>query len=108
MYNSLFLNLPFQKVTNIGMLIPLLYHGCRNGLESGRTPVEILESFFKAQTTMETGKEKIDFMFRVIQNLFKKPRNIDPKKSQRSLVHQNVIRIHIGRNTGPVFRFRKF
>ena len=67
MYNSLFLNLPFQKITNIGLLIPLLNHECRQGLESGKEPLEILDSFFKVHTTLKSEKERIDFMFRVIQ-----------------------------------------
>ena len=33
-YNSLFLNLPFRKVSNIGMLIPLLHHVCQQGLDA--------------------------------------------------------------------------
>jgi len=66
-YNSLFLSLPFQKITNIGILIPLLNHVCRKGLESGKEPLEILETFFRVHTTLESEEEKIDFMFRVIQ-----------------------------------------
>lgn len=66
-YNSLFLNLPFQKITHIGILIPLLNRLCRNGLDSGKEPVEILDSFFNMHTSMASEKEKIDFMFRVIQ-----------------------------------------
>ena len=66
-YNSLFLSLPFQKVTNIGILIPLLNHECRKGLESGKEPLEILETFFRVHTTLESEEERIDFMFRVIQ-----------------------------------------
>ena len=66
-YNSLFLNLPFQKVSNVGMLIPLLQHVCKQGLGSERDPLTILDSFFNAHTGMKTEKEKIDFMFRVIQ-----------------------------------------
>ncbi|MDA3789692.1 MAG: phosphoenolpyruvate carboxylase [Desulfobacula sp.] len=67
LYNSLFLNLPFQKVTNIGLLIPLLNNDCRSGLESGKEPLEIFDSFFMNQTTLNSEEEKIDFMFRVIQ-----------------------------------------
>jgi phosphoenolpyruvate carboxylase len=66
-YNSLFLSLPFQKITNIGILIPLLNQECRKGLESGKEPLEILDTFFRVHTTLESEKEKIDFMFRVIQ-----------------------------------------
>ena len=66
-YNSLFLSLPFQKITNIGILIPLLNHECRKGLESGKEPLEILDTFFKVHTSFASENEKIDFMFRVIQ-----------------------------------------
>ncbi|MCJ8500125.1 phosphoenolpyruvate carboxylase [Desulfatitalea alkaliphila] len=66
-YNSLFLSLPFRKIANIGNLIPLLNHECRKGLESGKEPLEILDTFFRVHTKLETEEEKIDFMFRVIQ-----------------------------------------
>jgi phosphoenolpyruvate carboxylase len=66
-YNSLFLNLPFRKVSNIGMLIPLLHHVCQQGLDAERDPLTILDSFFSVHTSIKTEKEKIDFMFQVIQ-----------------------------------------
>jgi len=66
-YNSLFLNLPFRKISNIGMLIPLLHHVSKSGLESGSDPQEILDSFFRLNTGITSEEEKIDFMFRVIQ-----------------------------------------
>jgi phosphoenolpyruvate carboxylase len=66
-YNSLFLNLPFRRVNNIGILIPLLHHACKHGLDSGKEPLEILDSFFSVHADIKTEKEKIDFMFRVIQ-----------------------------------------
>ncbi len=66
-YNSLFLNLPYPNISNIGMLIPLMQNVCKNGLESGRDPIEILDSFFSIHTNIKSEKEKIDFMFRVIQ-----------------------------------------
>jgi phosphoenolpyruvate carboxylase len=66
-YNSLFLNLPFRGISNIGMLIPLLQHVCQQGLEAGRDPLGILDSFFEVHSDISTEKDKIDFMFRVIQ-----------------------------------------
>ncbi len=66
-FNSLFLNLPFRKISNIGMLIPLLQQVCRQGLDTGSDPLGILDSFFDVHTGIKTEKEKIDFMFRVIQ-----------------------------------------
>ena len=66
-YNSLFLSLPFRKISNIGMLIPLMHHVCKEGLESGNDPLEILDSFFTVHADITSEEEKIDFMFRVIQ-----------------------------------------
>jgi phosphoenolpyruvate carboxylase len=66
-YNSLFLNLPFRKVSNIGMLIPLLQQCCKQGLDSGRDPLDILDSFFSNHTNITTEEEKIQFMFHVIR-----------------------------------------
>ncbi len=66
-YNSLFLNLPFRKISNVGMLIPLLHHLSKQGLESAKDPLEILDSFFSTHANIKSEKEKIDFMFRVIQ-----------------------------------------
>ena len=66
-YNSLFLNLPFQGISNVGMLLPLMHHVCKDGLESGKDPLQILDTFFSMHTAIKTEEEKIDFMFRVIQ-----------------------------------------
>ena len=67
LYNSLFLNLPFQNLTHIGLLIPLLNQACRQGLDSGKEPLEILDFFFKMHTDLASEQETIAFMFRVIQ-----------------------------------------
>jgi phosphoenolpyruvate carboxylase len=67
LYNSLFLNLPYRKVSNIGMLLPLLYQVCKEGLRSGKDPQEILDSFLETHANLHSEEEKIDFMFRVIQ-----------------------------------------
>jgi phosphoenolpyruvate carboxylase len=66
-YNSLFLNLPYSSVSNIGMLIPLLLEESKIGLSKGENPADILASFFDKHTSLRTEKERIDFMFSVIQ-----------------------------------------
>ena len=66
-YNSLFLNLPFNKIRNTGMFIPLLQQLCKEGLEAGKDPLELLDSFFKIHANIQTEEGKIDFMFRIIQ-----------------------------------------
>ena len=66
-YNSLFLNLPFNNIRNTGILIPLLHQVCKKGFERGKDPQEILDSFFATHTNIKSEQEKIDFMFRIIQ-----------------------------------------
>lgn len=66
-YNGLFLNLPYSKESKIGLMIPLLYDVCKQGLESGKNPQEILDSFYSDFLGLENENEKLDFMFRVIQ-----------------------------------------
>ncbi|MEX0287572.1 MAG: phosphoenolpyruvate carboxylase [Flavobacteriaceae bacterium] len=66
-YNSLFLNLPYRNIENVGMLIPLLFRYCEKGLQSGKNPSEILEAFFENYVQVASEKERIDFMFRIIQ-----------------------------------------
>lgn len=66
-YNSLFLSLPYPRVSHIGMLVPLLYEVSKKGLEQGKEPEEILDTFFASHTELKTEEEKIDFMLRVIQ-----------------------------------------
>ncbi len=66
-YNSLFLNLPFRKISNIGMLIPLMQDVFKRELDSGSDPLTIMDSFFITHANLKSEEEKIDFMFRVIQ-----------------------------------------
>jgi phosphoenolpyruvate carboxylase len=66
-YNSLFLNLPFNKIRDTGMFIPLLQQVCKSGLDSGKEPIEILNDFFKVHVSINSEDKKIDFMFRIIQ-----------------------------------------
>lgn len=66
-YNSLFLNLPYKNIENVGMLIPLLLNQSEKGLRKGLNPKEILESFFESFVDLKSEKEQIDFMFRIIQ-----------------------------------------
>ncbi len=66
-YNSLFLNLPYRNIENVGMVIPLLLHQSVKGLKSGKNPQTILEGFFQNYVNIELEKDRIDFMFRIIQ-----------------------------------------
>nr|WP_299345613.1 phosphoenolpyruvate carboxylase [Allomuricauda sp.] len=66
-YNSLFLNLPYRDIENVGILIPILMDQCEKGLSLGKKPQEILDAFFKNFTGITDEKERLDFMFKIIQ-----------------------------------------
>ncbi|KEZ94648.1 phosphoenolpyruvate carboxylase [Nonlabens ulvanivorans] len=66
-YNSLFLNLPYSNIENVGMLIPLLMEQSQKGLKEGLNPKEIIEAFFNGFADLHTEQDRIDFMFRIIQ-----------------------------------------
>lgn len=66
-YNSLFLNLPFQDIYQTGTLLPIFEHHCRKGFENGESPVDIVSSFFKEKLPESEGKVNADLLFRFIQ-----------------------------------------
>lgn len=66
-FNSLFLNLPFPKISNTGILIPLLHQQTSEGLAAHRSPSEILGDFFSHHAQLDSEQGQIDFMFRVVQ-----------------------------------------
>lgn len=67
LYNSLFLSLPFVKVEKTGILISMLHAQCEDGYDKGLHAPDIIQSFFRNYTTLQTDAEKIDFLFRAIQ-----------------------------------------
>jgi phosphoenolpyruvate carboxylase len=54
------MSLPYDKMTNIGMLLPFLYEESRDGYEEGKSPEEIVEEFFKKHTELETEDQKLE------------------------------------------------
>ena len=56
-YNSLFLNLPYENIENVGMLIPLLLDQSEKGLGNGLNPKEILDHFFENYVAIKSEKE---------------------------------------------------
>lgn len=66
-YNSLFTALPYEKMSNIGMLIPFLYKESKEGYAQGKEPRQIIEEFFRDHTESMDEDEQIDLMFRIIQ-----------------------------------------
>ena len=66
-YNSLFMSLPYDKMTNIGMLLPFLYEESKNGYQKGKTPEGIVEEFFTNHTDLHTEEQKLELLFKIIQ-----------------------------------------
>ncbi len=67
LYNSLFLTLPFHRVKDTGILLPFFATHCDEGLKSGKTPKEIIESFFQKHKDLIADRNIIDILFRFIQ-----------------------------------------
>lgn len=66
-YNSLFMSLPYDKMTNIGMLLPFLYEESKNGYQTGKKPEDIMEAFFTNHTDLQTEEQKLELLFKIIQ-----------------------------------------
>ena len=66
-YNSLFMTLPFDSVSNTGLLLPLFHDICERGFTEGKNPTEIVDSFFEKHHEKSSEKIKIDLLFRFIQ-----------------------------------------
>ena len=67
LYNSLFLTLKFDAIEKTGNLLPLLQKASRKGLEKGDSPEEIIDKFFQNYRPEYSGKDRIAFLFNVIQ-----------------------------------------
>ncbi|WP_109300715.1 phosphoenolpyruvate carboxylase [Aquimarina sp. AU474] len=66
-YNSIFITLPFDTITNTGVLLPLFKEVCEKGYEAHKNPTEIVENFFTLYQDHPSVKEKHDLLFRFIQ-----------------------------------------
>lgn len=65
-FNTLFSRLPYDKMAKIGSIMPFLYENAKQGFEEGKTPKEIIDAFFEKFTVIQSEKEKIDLLFRLI------------------------------------------
>lgn len=66
-YNSLFLDLPFDDIYVTGTLLPFLGKACERGYASGKSPREIIDGFFEEMMPGENEKKRFDFLFEMIQ-----------------------------------------
>ncbi|SDX77424.1 Phosphoenolpyruvate carboxylase, type 1 [Lutibacter oricola] len=66
-YNSIFMTLPFDTVTQTGVLLPLFHDICKKGFSEKQNPTEIVESFFKTYQENPSEEEKLNLLFKFIQ-----------------------------------------
>ena len=66
-YNSLFLNLPYQDILRTGTLLPFLQQYCEEGFEQGKSATEILTQFFNDLVPQAKPEEQFDLLFKFIQ-----------------------------------------
>lgn len=66
-YNSIFITLPFDQISNTGELLPLFKNLCENGFKKGLTPIEIIDSFFAKYLEDPSEREKVSLLFKFIQ-----------------------------------------
>ncbi len=66
-YNSIFMTLPFDSITNTGVLLPLFQVECEKGFQQGKNPTEIVENFFEKYQEHRTPERRTNLMFRFIQ-----------------------------------------
>jgi len=66
-YNSIFMTLPFDTVTNTGVLLPLFHKICKEGFKQGKNPTEIVSQFIHRYIENPSEKEKNNLLFQFIQ-----------------------------------------
>lgn len=66
-YNAIFMTLPFDGVSNTGVLLPLFHSICKAGYADNKNPSEIIEYFFERYMRNASEKEREDLLFKFIQ-----------------------------------------
>ncbi|MDG1402538.1 phosphoenolpyruvate carboxylase [Polaribacter sp.] len=66
-YNSIFMTLPFDTISNTGVLLPLFHEICKNGFDNGNNPTEIVDLFFQKYQENPSDQNKKDLLFLFIQ-----------------------------------------
>jgi phosphoenolpyruvate carboxylase len=66
-YNGLFLSLPFEDVRQAGIMLPLFAEYCREQLEMGAHPSDIVHTFFEQRMGSSDRDERVATLFRFMQ-----------------------------------------
>ena len=66
-YNSIFSTLPYESISNTGVMLPLFEKICIEGYEKNHNPTQIVDYFFSTYLNENSENEKIDLLFQFIQ-----------------------------------------
>lgn len=66
-YNSVFMTLPFSRISKTGALLPLFHETCKKGFSNGDDPTTIVTSFFKKYQARRSKESQVNLLFRFIQ-----------------------------------------
>lgn len=66
-YNSLFLSLPFRGIEETGTHLALFGRQCQKGFDAGKSPTEIVETFWSDYFEKSTPEERLSQLFYFIQ-----------------------------------------
>ncbi len=66
-FNGIFMTLPFDGITNTGVLLPLFHEICKSGYSMNKNPTQIVHHFFDRYMRDATEEERLDLLFKFIQ-----------------------------------------
>ena len=66
-YNSLFMTLPFDEISDTGVLLPLFDAICKRGYSKKYDPTQIMSYFFEKYQRDVPEQQRYDLLFRFIQ-----------------------------------------
>lgn len=67
LYNGLFLNLPFESISEWGVNIPIFSKYAKEGLAKKMSPLKIVESYFSNVAKVKDKNEQVKILFRFLQ-----------------------------------------
>jgi phosphoenolpyruvate carboxylase len=67
LYNGLFLGLPFEDLADTGVQLPLFANACREKLQAGKSPAEIVEQFFRERPGKPGFAARVKMLFQFLQ-----------------------------------------
>ena len=66
-YNSLFLSLPFHRIEDTGTHLALFGKYCKDGFEEGKSPLEIIETYWDEYMEKSATEDRLNQLFHFIQ-----------------------------------------